>query len=326
MAIILKSNLDLVKECDNFPYPDDDLEKYTQLLSSLYKFKVHTTEEIVGLIQPWVVEKLVWTREWKIDHETKTISPVVSVVPMTIARQNSAIKNVLDFTRKERKFRVLDGWRDELYQIYGAPVGTVMERAGSSLFGIVTVGVHMTAYTRSDGVMKIWVPRRAKSKDTYGGMLDNTVAGGISAGEMPFEGLVREAAEEASLPEELVRKSARSGGVVTYFYVRDERAGGETGLLQPECEYVYDLQLEEAVVPKPGDNEVEDFYLWTVEEVQKALAEGQFKPNCAMVLLDFFVRHGIITAGNERDYIEIVSRMHRKLPFPTASHRHLKAK
>ena len=267
-----------------------------------------------------------WTREWKIDHETKTISPVVSVVPMTIARQNSAIKNVLDFTRKERKFRVLDGWRDELYQIYGAPVGTVMERAGSSLFGIVTVGVHMTAYTRSDGVMKIWVPRRAKSKDTYGGMLDNTVAGGISAGEMPFEGLVREAAEEASLPEELVRKSARSGGVVTYFYVRDERAGGETGLLQPECEYVYDLQLEEAVVPKPGDNEVEDFYLWTVEEVQKALAEGQFKPNCAMVLLDFFVRHGIITAGNERDYIEIVSRMHRKLPFPTASHRHLKAK
>jgi len=120
------------------------------------------------------------------------------------------------------------------------------------------------------------------------------------------------------LPEDLVRKGAKAAGTVTYFYIRDERAGGETGLLQPECQYVYDLEVEEDVTPRPGDNEVEDFYLWTVEETQAALAKAEFKPNCALVLLDFFIRHGILTQANERDYIEIVARLHRRLEFPTA--------
>ncbi len=48
------------------------------------------------------------------------------------------------------------------------------------------------------------------------------------------------------------------------------------------------------------------------------MALGEFKPNCALVLLDFFVRHGIVTAENEPDYIDIVSRLHRRVEFPTA--------
>jgi len=70
-------------------------------------------------------------------------------------------------------------------------------------------------------------------------------------------------------------------------------------------------------IPKPGDDEAIDFQLLTVEEVKKALAESRFKPNCAHLLLEFFVRHGILTAENEPGYIEIVSRFHRKLEFPT---------
>ena len=99
--------------------------------------------------------------------------------------------------------------------------------------------------------------------------------------------------------------------------VRDEKAGGETGLLQPECQFVYDLELTPDIIPKPNDDEVESFHLWPVEKVQKAMAEAQFKPNCALVLLDFFVRHGILTPENEKDYVEIVSRLHRRLPFLT---------
>ena len=233
---------------------------------------------------------------------------------------DSAMDDLLADARAKKIFKVLDGWRNELYPVLGSRYR--MERSGSALFGIVTLGVHLTAYTGDDREsIKIWVPRRAKSKQTYGGMLDNTVAGGISAGETPFECLVREAAEEASLPEELVRKNVKQCGTVSYFHVRDERAGGETGLMQPEVQHVYDLQLMEDVIPQPGDNEVEAFQLLTVKEVQVALAEGQFKPNCAVVLLDFFVRHGILTAENEPAYIEMVSRMHRRLPFPTTPYR-----
>jgi 8-oxo-dGTP pyrophosphatase MutT (NUDIX family) len=177
----------------------------------------------------------------------------------------------------------------------------------------------MTCYTKSPSSsygIKIWVPRRAKTKSTYAGMLDNTVAGGIATGEEPFESLVREADEEASLPEALVREHAKACGTITYIYIREPRAGGENGLIQPECQYVFDLELPEDVVPKPNDSEVEEFYLWTVEEVQGALGRGEFKPNCSLLVLDFFVRWGILTEENERDYNEIKRRLHRELEFP----------
>lgn len=97
---------------------------------------------------------------------------------------------------------------------------------------MVTYGVHLTAYVSSPEGMKIWVPKRNVNKSTYGGMLDNSVAGGMPSGMGALNTLVKESEEEASLPEKLVRKKAKAAGVITYFYVRDKRAGGEHGLLQ----------------------------------------------------------------------------------------------
>jgi 8-oxo-dGTP pyrophosphatase MutT (NUDIX family) len=82
-----------------------------------------------------------------------------------------------------------------------------------------------------------------------------------------LETLVKEADEEASLPAELIRSRARAAGVVSYFYVRGESAGGEQGLLQPEVEYVYDLEIPEDIIPKPNDDEVESFDLLPLDEV-----------------------------------------------------------
>ena len=267
---------------------------------------------------PWVVEKFRFDKNWRVDHANKIVRPDVS--SKSLSYQNTIMAETLTKARDEEIFRVLKGWRNELYPIYGSRNTEVnVERAGSALFGIVSFGVHMTAYVKHQDGLKIWVPRRTRDKQTYGGMLDNTVAGGISTGEAPLECLIREATEEASFPEQLVRKHAKACGTVTYSHIRNEKAGGETGLLQPECQYVYDLEMDADIIPKPGDNEVEVFMLWTVKEVHESLAEGKFKPNCALVLLDFFVRHGILTAENEKDYVEIVSRLHRKLPFPTRS-------
>lgn len=147
-------------------------------------------------------------------------------------------------------------------------------------------------------------------------MLDNTVAGGIATGEEPFESLVREAEEEASLPEAVVRARVTYHRAVNYIYIRESRAGGESGMVQPECQHIYDLELPTDVLPKPNDSEVEEFYLWTVEQVQEHMAKGEFKPNCALVVLDFFIRRGILTKENEENYEEIKSRLHRELEFP----------
>lgn len=239
----------------------------------------------------------------------------------TRSLRSAAIAATCNYWRENKTFSILSGWRDELYAVYGNDNEVIfdVERSASALFGVVTYGVHMTGYTRvkdaSFGI-KIWVPRRAWSKSTYPGMLDNTVAGGIASGEDALECVIREADEEASLPEKLVRENVKAKGTITYLCIRDERAGGEVGLVQPECQYVFDLEIPEGVECKPKDGEVESFELWSVEEVKEALGKGEFKPNCALLALDFFIRWGILTEENEKDYKEIKERLHRKLEFP----------
>ncbi|KAI0827439.1 NUDIX hydrolase domain-like protein [Trametes gibbosa] len=240
-------------------------------------------------------------------------------------------------------------WRGEMYAVYRRPFGVRdcprrgldgdgdgdgdeedeeegedglnyafrMERAASGLFGIVTCGVHMTVYEEDEeegeeeegGRYKVWVPRRAGTKQTWPGYLDNSVAGGIEAGRGVFECVVKEAMEEASLPEDVVRRYARAVGSVSYFF-RTPR-----GWLQPEIEYLYEMALpaKSGVRPQPLDGEVESFELLPLREVVELMRAGLFKYNSAIVLIDFMVRKGIITADNEREYAEIVTGLHR--PF-----------
>ena len=310
------SNLDLVNQSDGFPYADSNTDQYLASISTYYQLRVAGYNYALGYMLPSVAEVFRGIPSWELDDDDR----ILTLTGGSNAQERSqAMETTLLAMKETGHFKVLDKWRGELYAVYGRGKEILfnVERSASPLFGVVTYGVHMTAYTKKDGQIKIWTPRRAKTKQTYGGMLDNAVAGGIAAGESPLESVVRECREEASLEEELVRKTAKACGTITYWCIRDERAGGESNLLQPECQYIYDLELPEDIIPKPGDDEVEEFYLWSVEEVQEAMKKGEFKPNCALVVLDFLVRHGILTSDNERDYVEIVSRLHRRLEFPT---------
>jgi len=60
-----------------------------------------------------------------------------------------------------------------------------------------------------------------------------------------------------------------------------------------KTQYIYDLELSPSFIPKPNDGEVEAFYLWSIEEVFQHLHNNEFKHNCGLVVIDFFVRHGI---------------------------------
>ena len=55
-------------------------------------------------------------------------------------------------------------------------------------------------------------------------------AGGITAGESPYESMVRECAEEAGLEDGYVRSRLKATGAISYFYKSD------AGLSQPEVE------------------------------------------------------------------------------------------
>ncbi|KAJ5832728.1 hypothetical protein N7474_001039 [Penicillium riverlandense] len=317
-----KSNLELVRECDNFPYYEDNRAAYTANLQNYYAFRVTGHDATLGYILNTVVDKFPWPKDcWNIDSAARTVT-LVTLPGANAAQRSKLVAQSIADAVKQGNFELLKGWRNEMYPVYG-PGGEFlleMERSASPLFGIVTYGAHMTGYVDDPSGPKIWVPRRAKNKQTYPGMLDNTVAGGMCTGEIPSECIVREAMEEASLPESVVRANVVPSGCVTYAHVRDTRAGGETGLIQPEVEYVYDLKLDPSVVPQPCDDEVEEFKLLSVSEVKEALSRGEFKPNCANIMIDFFIRHGILTPENEPDYLEIVARLHRRMDHPTASH------
>ncbi|KAK4658392.1 hypothetical protein QC762_101430 [Podospora pseudocomata] len=317
----MRTNLEIVQECDNFPYPNlTNNTAYTKAIEPLWLFFLPDDLEPHGFLIQSVVDRMPWTPSFRLIPESKQVH--LLKYPGRKDWQtacNEAIDELLDLTRAKKVFPRLGKKRDEKFPIVGAKFDIGIERSAMSLFGIIGQGAHMTVYTRTSlGEMKFWIPRRNANKSTYPDMLDQAVAGGVAQGETPFECIVREAGEETALDEEVVRGDVVAAGTVTWFNVSDEKAGGEVGLMNPGVLYVYDLEVGQEVVFKPVDDDIQAFHLMSVDEVRDAMRSGEFKPSCAAVMMDFFVRHGFITAENEVDYVEIVSRLHRKLPFRTS--------
>jgi hypothetical protein len=60
--------------------------------------------------------------------------------------------------------------------------------------------------------------------------------------------------------------------------------------------------------------QVEEFMLWDVEAVAEVLSSGDaYKPNCGLVIIDFFVRHGFISP-DEPGYVDLVAALRQGAP------------
>ncbi|EGP89433.1 uncharacterized protein MYCGRDRAFT_38554, partial [Zymoseptoria tritici IPO323] len=287
-----------------------------------YQLYLPSDDRPHGYIIPEIVSKMPWTDQFSVEHEHPRRVTILDVSNRSdFARTiTAAFQELVDTCIDRNLFRVLSGRHSEHVTIlsaqYDRPV--CIERFAANLFGVTRSGAHLIAYTtsRSDE-MKIWVPRRSPHLFTYPNLLDSTVAGGVKAGASPLQTVVEEANEEASLPEELVCRCARSRGVVSHMGLTGKGFAGEQGLVEPNYMYVYDLELPADIVPRPHDDEVEAFHCMSVEEVQTALLAEAFKPDSAAVMVDFLIRHGFITPENEPDFVEISMRLHRTLPFRT---------
>lgn len=181
-----------------------------------------------------------------------------------------------------------------------------MERSATSLFGVKRYGVHINGYTVSNsGEISMWLGRRSPTKQTYPGLLDNLAAGGISADAGIKHTLVKECQEEACIPAAIAEKAFP---VSTVSYTYEDEDG-----VFPECQFVYDLELPLDFRPRIGDGEVQEFYLLPIDKVKELLATDDFKPNCAMVALDFLIRHSFIDPDTEPLYQEILAGLHQTL-------------
>ena len=167
----------------------------------------------------------------------------------------------------------------------------LVDRASVSYFGVRAYGQHLNGYVRDGEAMKMWLARRALDKWNEPGKLDNMVAGGLPYEISLQKNLQKECWEEAAIPPELAAQS-RKMGFISYW------AETSTGL-KPDTMYCYDLEMPADFTPRCTDGEVTGFDLLPIDEVAEIVrSTEEIKKNSNLVIIDFLLRHGVISADH----------------------------
>ena len=195
----------------------------------------HIGADPVGWVRPALAKALAGFREIEATATRVTLTRPMMLQP--IARALSA--------------RGFYRWRNEAFAVRAVadgPVLAVLDRGALPSFGVVSEGVHVNGLVpRADG-LHLWIARRSPTKQLDPSKLDHLVAGGVPAGLSPAQTLLKEAAEEAAVPEALAA-TARRVGMLLYAMERPE------GLRRDRL-YCYDLTLPENFAPRAADGEV----------------------------------------------------------------------
>lgn len=237
-----------------------------------------------------------------VSAERVTLTRGLDSSELRLEERSSAVNAVLAALHRRG---VISGWRDELYPVsscWSEPPCLLIERAAVPLFGVKGYGVHLNGFVRNRGGLSMWVGRRADDKPTFPSELDQLAAGGQPYGIGTYDNMCKESHEEAGIPVEL-SAGMRSVGTVAY------AMRTQTGF-RPDVIFNFDLELPRDFVPVNNDGEVAEFYLWPIERVAETVEKTEeFKFNCALVVIDFLIRHGVITSDHP-DYIAIHQGLH----------------
>jgi 8-oxo-dGTP pyrophosphatase MutT (NUDIX family) len=239
-----------------------------------------------------------------------------SYVTLSLAAGDSVesrTKAVAGITEHLRSSGVISGWRNELFPIsdsFYSPPKFLMERAAVDTIGALDYGVHINGLVRNSKTPEeppqMWVGRRSATKSKFPGMLDHIAAGGQPAGLGLLENVVKECHEEAGIPAEITRAGIHSTGVISY-----ESYLPKTDRVSRVVLFNYDLYLPEGWTPKPVDGEVQEFFLWTIDQVKESMAgdcADPFKPNCYVVIIDYLMRLGYLSPDTP-GYLDVVREL-----------------
>ncbi|XP_317501.5 uncharacterized protein LOC1277981 isoform X1 [Anopheles gambiae] len=261
----------------------------------------------VGLVSQNVIEQLLKYPE--VFHVRAPEHGKQNIVELNPAfrdynTRSEQVERILREFREQGMFVALKGWRDECYDVKSSTGSLLkMDRSATCLFGVRNYGVEINGYVRhpTKGLC-IWLQQRSDTKQTWPGKWDNMVSGGLAVGFGVLETAIKEAAEEASIPGHLI-KNLVSAGCVSFFFE------SERGLF-PNTEFVYDLELPEDFVPDNSDGEVQNFQLLPAHECLERVFMPDFKTTSCPVVIDFLIRHGIITPENESNFTQVIELLH----------------
>ena len=206
----------------------------------------------------------------------------------------SRSRALAEFAKQLHDLGYVTGWRNEKFSFWEDHViGTgpqcleptsllraafEMERSAFRFFGLRSHAVHVNGFTHEG---HLWCGRRAVTKPTDPGMLDNVAAGGLPVGESLQTCAVREMAEEAGLSETLALTAVSHGHVSTCRAVA-------TGW-HHETLWVYNLLVPPDVTPLNQDGEVSEFKCLSPKQVVDAIASDAFTVDAACV-----IAHGVL--------------------------------
>jgi 8-oxo-dGTP pyrophosphatase MutT (NUDIX family) len=191
-------------------------------------------------------------------------------------------------------YPVLEAWGEESL--------ATIDRAAIPWFGTLGVGVHVNGFVRgADGALSLWVGKRAASRRIDPAKLDNVIGGGHPLGYTLQENLEKEGMEEAGFPPAIMARAKRVGAL---HYQVEMMKGLRNDLL-----FMFDLELQPYELPCNTDGEVESFTLMPAAEVLQLVHDTDaFKFNCNLVIIDFLLRHGVLTPAHPA-YAAVIAAM-----------------
>ena len=302
-----------IRECNHIPkqiqnnlmdviIDDQKVGKVTQKVANLLCNSSNKSGRVVFMIQ-----------NENNENHNKSFLTLSNEVGNTIEQRTDAVMRVMENLRDEG---IIKGWRDELLPLstgyYNDPV-LLVERAAAPFLGMQQYGVHINGLVKEESIQqqqvtaveKMWIARRSKTKSKYPNMLDHIVAGGQPAGLGLMENVIKECAEEAGISEEMTLSGIHSTGAISYeqfepFSSNDNDYDNDPydGLISRSLLFNYDLYLPNDFTPKVVDGEVEEFFLWSIDEVIESMDKNYsdpIKPNCYLVIIDFLLRKGYIS-------------------------------
>ncbi|KAF0692586.1 Aste57867_16341 [Aphanomyces stellatus] len=191
-----------------------------------------------------------------------------------------------------------------------------VDRSASTFFGIHQYGCHLNGFVRhnkqSPHDMSIWLATRDASKAIHPGKLDSLVGGGLPWDLSPTENMLKEAEEEAGMSRAEAMTAMTAAGAISY--VNDEPHGFKANTM-----FIFDMELPATWTPRNTDGEVARFDLWPADKVLDALrtTPDSFKPDICLVLVDFFIRHGLVTPDDfvKPGYDRVCAMLHPPIPL-----------
>lgn len=323
-----------------------------------WKFLVSGSDEPVGYIPNAFVDLLYWSRcYWEKDPARRTMRLMPRMdrcnYPRFVDACNRALldfceqnQDVEQFSKALKPWLIrLNGGKSSFHAVLTPRQdihGVAMPSAARGIFGIMTAGVHLNAYTSikdGDKVDRIWVARRSQFA-TYPGLLDQIVAGGMDPtdGVDPANTLRHEAEEEArwrrkgddeklfqsnlsdAWSRDLIGEVQDAGRI--YFCLRKDASAGarEENHIEPGVRFCFDLKIKESVEPVANSAEaaIGRFLSLSVGEVVASLEARQWKPNSGLVMLDFLLRKGLV----DDEKCAMIRNLRKKPPLrlPEFSH------